>query len=74
MARGVFRPLDVTACTLAMAGIMHIFIRSAWRYPERYSRERAIEQVLDYYAVGLLTPEAAAAVTRLEPASMPSAR
>jgi AcrR family transcriptional regulator len=74
VARGVFRPLDVPACTLAINGIMHIFIRTAWRYPERYSRARAIEQVLGYYAIGLLTSEAAAALDQPALAPVPAVR
>ena len=57
VASGAFRPLNVAACALAIIGILQIFIRSAARRPGRFSREEAIEQVLDYYLPGILPPD-----------------
>lgn len=59
---GSFRPLNVEACALAVIGILHIFIRSAARSPGRFTRGEAVEQVLDYYAAGLLRPSASTVV------------
>jgi AcrR family transcriptional regulator len=51
--RGDFRPLNVPACALGIIGILQMFIRAEARNPGRYSREEAIAQVLEHYAVGL---------------------
>ncbi len=53
--RGIFRPMNVPACTLAIGGILHIFIRGHSRRPGRFSRDEIVQQVLDYYVNGLLS-------------------
>jgi AcrR family transcriptional regulator len=50
---GIFRPLNVPACALAILGILQGFIRTAARNPGRFTRDEAIAQVLDHYVAGL---------------------
>jgi TetR/AcrR family fatty acid metabolism transcriptional regulator len=58
--RGVFRPMNIPACTTAIGGILHIFIRGEARRPGRFSRTEMVEQVLDYYVNGLRPDETSA--------------
>lgn len=54
VARGVFRPLDVDACTYGIIAILQGFIRFGARSPGRFNRAQVEAQVLEYYLPGLL--------------------
>lgn len=57
--RGVFRALDVDACTYGIIAILQGFIRYEARAPGRFSRAQVEAQVLQYYLPGLLAPPSA---------------
>ncbi|MGD9892561.1 MAG: TetR/AcrR family transcriptional regulator [Dehalococcoidia bacterium] len=55
---GMFRPIDnVSACAIAVLSILNGFIRGRTIVPDGFTREEILEQVLRYYAAGLLRPE-----------------
>lgn len=55
---GVFCPIDnVAASAIAILSILNGFIRGWAVSPDGFTREDILEQVLRYYAAGLLRPE-----------------
>jgi AcrR family transcriptional regulator len=55
---GMFRPIDnVSACAIAVLSILNGFVRGRVINPDGYTRDEILEQVLRYYAAGLLRPE-----------------
>jgi TetR/AcrR family transcriptional regulator, cholesterol catabolism regulator len=53
VAQGVFRPLNIRTCALAIMGILQIFIRVDARTPGSIPRADVIAQIMEHYAPGL---------------------
>ena len=54
VARGAFRPVNVSLCAQAIHGLLVTFIRAHESSRERVARDAMLEQVLEYYGAGLL--------------------
>lgn len=67
--RDEFRPLDVEGCAGGIVNLLHGYVRGRRGSPEQAMRA-ALSQLLDYYAVGLLSHQALAA--HLESTSQPA--
>ena len=57
MQDGVFRPCDVETCTIAIMGILNMFILRRVFGNVPIDREAAVSQVMDFYVQGLLRRE-----------------
>lgn len=57
MERGEFRRLEVEACLGGILALLHGFLRYR-RTPPEYVARAALSQLMDYYALGLLSREA----------------
>jgi AcrR family transcriptional regulator len=57
--RGAFRPLDADECASGIIALLHGYLRGRRPTPERAAH--AVTQILDYYAVGLLSRRSLAA-------------
>jgi len=55
---GTFRPIDPEACTFAIIGILHGFLRLRRSTRQRLGLDAPVRQVLDVYCAGLLSPRA----------------
>lgn len=56
--RGTFRPIEnVSACAIAVLSILNGFVRGRAANPDGFTREEILDQVLRFYAAGLLRPE-----------------
>jgi AcrR family transcriptional regulator len=51
---GTFRPLDADACTFAVLGILHMFLRLRPSTRQRFRDNEAVQQVLEVYCAGML--------------------
>lgn len=58
ISSGAFRPLDAEGCAFAIIGILQAFLRLRRSTRERLGPQTPVQQVLDIYCVGLLTPQA----------------
>jgi hypothetical protein len=57
--QGEFRKLDIDGCVNGVANLLHGYVRFRRTAPEHLIRP-ALTQLMDYYAVGLLSHEALA--------------
>jgi AcrR family transcriptional regulator len=58
--QGEFRRIDIEGCSNGVVNLMHGYVRSR-RTPPDHLMRAALSQLMDYYAVGLLSREALAA-------------
>ena len=63
--QGDFRGLDMDGCISGMIALLHGFVHGRHAAPERTMRV-AVSQLMDYYALGLLSREALAARAGVE--------
>lgn len=54
--QGEFRRLDIDGCVGGVIAILHGFVRGR-HPPVEHARRVALSQLMDYYALGLLSPE-----------------
>lgn len=56
--RGTFLPIEnISACAIAVLSILNGFVRGRAVNPDGFTRDEILDQVLRYYAAGLLRPE-----------------
>jgi hypothetical protein len=62
-ARGIFRHGDLECCTVAIMGILNMFILRRIFGGDELNRDAAVAQVMDYYVAGLCAPARAGAAS-----------
>ena len=60
VADGTFRQVpDVPSCRQAITAILTAFVRAHASTPDKYPRAAAVDQILNFYLIGLLAPDLA---------------